>query len=218
MPRVAAVVDERILDVSTEEAAYWVGFLLADGCVYHPKEGRQKRMQIQLKDGEHLHKLKSWLGFGESVLRRSDGTGRFTFAASSNSLCGWLESYGVVPRKTGIERADPRLENNRHFWRGVVDGDGHIGVHTDKCRYREKRYEYRFPLLTLVGSSPLCESFSRFLGWGKTPRKIRGKKCFDIRAQGKKAVRAVKTMYSGSSIHLDRKGKKADEVVAQWPQ
>lgn len=201
----------------TEQDAYWIGFLLADGCVYQPPGNRQRWLTVNLK-GSDMHHLEKMAGFlGGRTYKQKNGSGYYRL--SSNDVCDWVESYGVVPRKTGKEEAHPELSNNRHFWRGVVDGDGCLRIRKSRQRYKTTMYEYDVPVLKMCGSERICTQFGDFLGWNTSKvKKDPRAKCFSIVKEGGKAVpRAVKYLYQGSVEHLDRKKEKAQEVLELWP-
>ena len=57
------IFDETVFDEITEESAYWMGFLMADGNIYLPKGKRNPRITLVLseKDKEHIVKFKFFL-------------------------------------------------------------------------------------------------------------------------------------------------------------
>ena len=62
--------------------------------------------------------------------------------------------YGFTPRKSWDGCiTDQRLLNSRHFWRGMIDGDGSIG-------YRKRD---GYPLLSLVGTKIMIDQFRYFI-------------------------------------------------------
>lgn len=52
----------------------------------------------------------------------------FGIAVCCSALVNRLIELGVTPNKTHTVVANPSVLNNRHFWRGVVDGDGSVGM------------------------------------------------------------------------------------------
>ena len=45
--------------IDTEEKAYWLGFLYADGCVIKTKTGSSLLLKLSVKDEEHLNLFKT---------------------------------------------------------------------------------------------------------------------------------------------------------------
>lgn len=122
----------RIID--SQEKAYILGFLMADGCVYKTdkkcKEPNRLCINISLKDRSVLEFIKKQL---KSDAKIKDYTPKNTYSNNSMSkinfdstqLCKDLSKYGIIPNKTGKESFPtiPKMYR-RHFIRGFFDGDG----------------------------------------------------------------------------------------------
>ena len=119
--------------IDTEEKAYFIGFLLADGCIYSPKnQSLSLNLEIGQKDRYILEKLKSELGMVDkkTCIRILKNTCFIRF--NSNKLCSDLEKSGITPRKTFTAKF-PNFDQIpkylfHHFLRGLFDGDGCISV------------------------------------------------------------------------------------------
>lgn len=185
---------------------YWLGFILADGCIYEPGGGRQDQLCVTSKDREHLEKLRKWVGTG-TINEHVEG-GRWLFRASSDGLCSWLRSFGVFPRKTGREVVDSRVKENVDFWRGVVDGDGWVVNRIKKQTYEtkdgERKCEFKSAVLGLCGSFEVCEAFRNFMGWD-APVKKGHDNCHRIVVEAKKAREGIRRLYEDAEVSLDRK-------------
>jgi hypothetical protein len=152
-------VQEDVFDSISEESSYWTGMLMADGNIYvSHKAGESPTITLSLKwsDWEHLEKLRHFLRSNNAISRRAN-CGTFpnaediaSFRVRSGRLAAALSRYGVVPRKSKREIVS-LLEWNRHFWRGMVDGDGWI---TDNNGY---------PIVGLTGSEGICEQFKQYV-------------------------------------------------------
>ncbi len=131
---VRLAVNEHAFDVLTPESAYWIGFLMADGCVSREHAGKSLRLSLRLsvKDREHLERFRAWLGSRHAIYEKDhlDPAGKprrsCCLQIASEPLCTALCRWGVQPRKTGRKAPAPELENDRDFWRGCVDGDGSV--------------------------------------------------------------------------------------------
>lgn len=140
--------NENVFDViDTEEKAYWLGFIVADGATcytttYYKNNLKPNRFYINLsiKDINHLEKLKSFLST-ESNIETYIPKGTYSkkemckLIVNSTTLCKGLWKYGIVPAKTGIEQF-PKIQQvpdtlMKHFIRGFFDGDGSIYKHSD---------------------------------------------------------------------------------------
>lgn len=108
--------------IDTEEKAYWLGFLYADGYV-----GKNNCIEVSLapKDKEHLEKLKKFVNTNTKV-KNEDNRSRLWFC--SKQMAEDLAKLGCVNNKSLILTFpnSKQVPDNllRHFLRGYVDGDG----------------------------------------------------------------------------------------------
>lgn len=130
-------VNEHFFDnIDTEEKAYWLGFLMADGCVYHGSDKNSYRLQINLaaSDIDCLERFNKALS-SDYTIRIVDVQNRKTnkvhtaaqLKINCTALCKKLIKHGVVPRKSLICQA-PNIASKLvpHYIRGYFDGDGCI--------------------------------------------------------------------------------------------
>ena len=201
---------EGVFDKLTPEAAYWIGFLMADGNVCKVV-GTSLRIQVGLKesDRDHLVKLARFVNTPNKISGLYYGCVKLAFA--SNRIAAKLASYGVVQRKTGIEEvADARLLFDRDFWRGVIDGDGSIYLQ------KRKGNGWRLVLALYGASEKLLEQFLAFA------RKIcpdiqstvrHGRDSLQLHINGRFAFKVLHVLYEDSRTSLDRKKRKADQIL-----
>lgn len=111
--------------IDSEEKAYWLGFIYADGSIH----SKMNRLQVALsnKDKAHLSKFASI--FESKLVEKKQISVCYIYG---RKICEDLKSKGVVPRKTFIDSVeiyncvpDDLLH---HFVRGYFDGDGTVGV------------------------------------------------------------------------------------------
>lgn len=166
--------NEKYFDsIDSQEKAYWLGFIVADGCVIWDEQGGNYSLSIGLQGGdiEHLRTLERDLeGTREMREPRVDprnGTVRLVWY--SKYMAQSLINLGVTPRKSANETV-PAFPTNlaRHFWRGVFDGDGCLAV---QIKATSKLPEYRF---SLAGSVAILEAFQTWAQAkvGMRPQKI----------------------------------------------
>lgn len=133
--------------IDTPNKAYWLGFIMADGCIGSTgRKSRNDRLIITLKyaDIKHLDKLAKELNYTHKhTIRELHDKRGFTSKScilriNSVTLCKDLMSHGVVPRKTGKERIPQTLNKNLYldFLRGFFDGDGCITKTHNRSYYR----------------------------------------------------------------------------------
>ena len=134
-------------NINTEEEAYWLGFILADGCNIG-----NKNLRVNIKDKGHLEKLSKLIYIDEKPISITDhGFGPiYYFSCTKKEIINNLNNYGVVPRKSKIAKF-PIIKEHlyRHFIRGLFDGDGSICYTMDK-NYR--RYQF-----SIVGTEQLMK-------------------------------------------------------------
>lgn len=109
--------------IDTEEKAYWLGFLAADGCV---TDNNRLVVNLHMKDKEHLEKLKLALESEHSIGRTSSRPHMVSLQIMSGQLISGLAQWGVHPRKTFTLKWPNFLSESLicHYLRGYIDGDG----------------------------------------------------------------------------------------------
>lgn len=131
MPHKKKINDDIFEKIDSEEKAYWLGFLYADGSISSGKRN-DIELSLQLSDKEHLQKFKDFIGF-EGKLIVDDFRCRVSF--KNKKMKQDLIKLGCTPRKSltltfPTEEQVPK-ELTPHFIRGYLDGDGCI-VCTEK--------------------------------------------------------------------------------------
>jgi hypothetical protein len=107
--------------IGTEETAYWLGFLYADGSVWG---SRYVALWLKEKDAGHVERFRRFLGSGHPIRfdlkRKAAG-----ITVASKRLSDALVEQGCTPRKS-LKLSFPVLlpELESHFIRGYFDGDG----------------------------------------------------------------------------------------------
>lgn len=195
--------------IDNEEKAYWLGFLMADGCV---DNGRDKRIRLQIIDKEHIEKLKDSMNSNSPIgtvnpnlQKRANfkyKTNAYYIDIYSRDNVESLIKLGVVPKKTGKEQ-EPNIYSalKRHFWRGVIDGDGTIRFLTGRnC----------FCSLILFANLKFANQFKDFCSdyLGEDAGSVYNYKCDTIpryQISGYKALLILQHLYEDSTVYLDRK-------------
>lgn len=115
--------------INTEEKAYWLGMLAADGNV------GDKRSSITLSlsemDSHHVQKFAAAVASEHTVgLHRITGSSKYRCDCTfiSHQMKASLAKHGVVPRKTYTLQWCHSVpdELKRHYVRGFFDGDGSV--------------------------------------------------------------------------------------------
>lgn len=198
----------------TSEVLYWVGLLMADGNV----SKNAVSLCLKASDIQHVNAFRIFLQ-SDAPLRARKTTCRgkefssVTLQVFSKCLVASLARYGVVPRKSLIAKASGGVELQRAFWRGLIDGDGSLGI------YKQSDCDYFSPKIYLCGTNALMTQFADYiytnLHFRQTICHIRSICC--VRCSGKKAVRLVEHFYGQGEISLERKQIIANEIMARFP-
>ncbi len=221
-PRVHSL-DECAFDELTPEARYWVGFLLADGCIREGGTRKPETLSVALKgaDAEHLERLRSFIKSAAPVARmtRTSGSKKTPdrkyptarLSVCSQKLCARLVELGVVPRKSSREEAIPPLKNCADFWRGVVDGDGTVML--TKSRQGPR------PTVALGSSQRLVTQFRDFArglsGTSANGRHIKNG-YWTIMLNWWPAWHVAKTLYENACVALPRKAEGARQIMQHF--
>ena len=194
--------------IETEEDAYWLGFITADG--YVNEKNNWLSMGIGKKDLDHLKKFLKYLDFSEEesqkVINQHCGGAYtrdnivYTAVICGRPLIKNLKQYNLFQGKSGKEVPyickTPELEIA--YIRGLVDGDGYI-----------RSTEYG---MGLVGSKEIVAYVRNFLGeklqWNNFEDKyIHPHGIIYKFAVGGKNITSdiLHILYDNSTIHLARK-------------
>ncbi len=130
--------------IDTEEKAYWLGFLYADGYISNPgRNNNIKRvgLSITADDIKHLEKFKEAVSSNVPIHEYTVsggykiGTKYCRIIISDNKMAEDLISHGCLIKKTNIIKPPCGIPEflEKHFIRGFMDGNGSICKST--CRY-----------------------------------------------------------------------------------
>lgn len=202
-------VNETVFDkIDTEEKAYWLGFMFADGFVL--STDNTIGLDLAEKDFHHLEKYKLFLNFTGN-LRISNtnfpNSKRVRLEFSSKHMKQTLIQLGCTPKKSlTLIFPDASIFSDitliRHFIRGYVDGDG--------CLTFQNK-EHTIPSLDILGTEQFLTELSKYIPIKCKVSKCYNKKLFHINFTRKRAYEFAKYIYNNSIIYLDRKKNKYEE-------
>lgn len=117
--------------IDTEEKAYWLGFLYADGSVSHYKSSKRIELGLKELDYEHLQKFTRFLNYRGKIHYRP-GTKSYRVHFGCQKMHDDLIRLGCVEKKSLILTfPDSHIVPSRllpHFIRGYFEGDGCIEI------------------------------------------------------------------------------------------
>ena len=202
---------ENIFEViDTEEKAYWLGFLYADGYVSY----RSNVISLALaeEDLTHLKKFRSFLKLDEKPLSKKTKKVKdkkyisYEFSICNENIKSDLCKLGCFPRKTfdikfPLDDIVPQ-SLKRHFVRGYIDGDGCITTSISS-----------YITLDIVGTNDFLDGYQK---WTKLRyNKLHGLKNTTVKHSmysGFAAIQILDKIYNDANIFLDRKHDKYLEL------
>jgi len=186
--------------IDTEEKAYWLGFITADGHI----SDRELRIQLSIKDKNHLEKFLTAI---ESTHPIYDYETSSLVAIKSREIAKDLHRYGLTSTKTYSVKPHLLPKNlSRHYWRGIFDGDGHIAYHNNSNRKNYSGFH-----CILCGTKDICAGFKNFLNKNGIETNsailpIRDTAAYKFATSGNQIVKSIHSLlYDYSNVSLDRK-------------
>lgn len=195
-------------EILTEEDAYWLGFITADG--YINETNGWLNIGLGEIDLEHLKKFLRYMKFTEEeipqVIKQRTGGAytrdniTYTITICGRKLINNLKQYGLFQGKSGKEvpYKCSTIELEKAYIRGLLDGDGYI-----------RSTEYG---VGLVGSQEILQYVRDFLGQQLNWKDYKNKyihehgTIYKFAVGGKNISKDILTLlYENSSIYLDRK-------------
>lgn len=215
---------ENIFDsIDTEEKAYWLGFIFADG--YVSTNSYKFELSLSATDSEHLTKFNEFMGhcrnnvkFGE-VHQNDKIFKRCRWSVCNKHLWNTLCSYGCVPKKSLILRfpdinifKSPDLV--KHFIRGYWDGDGCIS-------YANKAHSIMN--IAVLGTEDFLSElklqlplkFDYALGYNDKSKNLITRV---LSVSGKNGLELLYYLYENSTIYLTRKFDKYKEYCRLYKE
>ena len=204
--------NEHIFDIiDTEEKAYWLGFIFADGYISSCKENKKPNYQFEISlkadDVSHLKKFNTFMQHIYNNVKISTvkcgnvECKRCRWSVRNKHLWETLNSYGCTPNKSLTLQfpkeeffVDKKLIVD--FIRGYWDGDGCI-------TYLNK--EHTQMSISALGTESFIKKLNDYF-----PNKItifheKNKSTWTIAAQHRTAFKTIYYLYENSTIYLDRK-------------
>lgn len=207
--------DETIFDsIDTEEKAYWLGFIFADGYISSLTDNSKHNYNFELSlkgsDINHLNKFNTFM----KHIKNNVSLGKVSCNGKICERCRWgirnkhlwttLNSYGCVPNKSLILKfPDKSIFKSEdliiHFIRGYFDGDGCLS-------YADKKHSR--VAFSLLGTEHFLSGCNKYFGNIYSLRKEVRKNLYVLSASGNKNSKAfdfVNSLYKDAHIYLDRK-------------
>jgi DNA invertase Pin-like site-specific DNA recombinase len=209
--------------IDTEEKAYWLGFIAADGSI----GGNELVVRLVPEDRDHLLEFRKALSSTHPVrdyTNYSELHGRFRshsqFSIRSLHLTTALHEWGVVAKKTATIQWPHGLDENllRHYLRGYIDGNGGFYVSTPKGA----RYKRWSPIIyfSVRSNRRFLEGCQQYLiekcnlSQVKIVKPGSGKGVHVLAYSGRTQVtRVARWLYADATVYLPRKYQKIAHLL-----
>ena len=192
--------------ISTEEQAYWLGFLFADGYV---SKSTAFELSLSLKDIYHLKKFKKFLDY-KGKIHIDNKIGRCRIMFNDSQIVNSLKELGCINRKSLVLTFPEKLATSlySHFIRGYFDGDGYINGTSKPI------------LVSLIGTYSFLEAIHNILNIPTHSIKHRNSKhselVFTNNLCGETARNFCNYIYNNATIFLERKYNRFIEHVEKY--
>lgn len=206
MGKIIYKLDENYFEkIDSEEKAYWLGFIYADGC----NTRNQLVITLNKKDRELLVKFKKCLKSNLRITNTSTNLNGKTFYQSTirisrKKICNDLTNHGAIPAKSLVLTFPEWLDQKyiRHFIRGYFDGDGSLIKNNLK---NKKHHAWHFHLM---GTENFCRFVQTFFENNFRVHVIvsKDRKLTTVRLSKRSSVKSILDyLYGDASIYLKRK-------------
>lgn len=207
--------------IDTEDKAYWLGFIYADGCI----DSRHKKYVFELcvkeSDIEHIRNFNTFMQHEKenikygSYIRDGKEYRRCRWVVSNKHLWETLNNYGCTPNKSlTLKFPDRSIFKNdsliRHFIRGYFDGDGSLGCYGKRLQ----------PNCSVVGTLDMLQNIANEIDneCSLYHHKSHSDETFTLQAHSQKAINFINYLYKDSSIYLKRKYDKNLYMCRLWEE
>ena len=196
--------------IDTPDKAYWLGFIAGDGCI----SNGALVIGLAAKDVDHLRTLAEDVQSTYPVYMGAATVNGKTYPNATLRLSSWrlveaLARHGIEPRKSAtLEPWDGPADLIPHYWRGLVDADGHIA--------RGPGWQ-----IDLVGTEAVVTAFG---AWAKSVEPSIGaqahphKTIWKFAIGGRILARTVaRALYEDAATALPRKAERAAVLIGRVP-
>lgn len=199
-----------------ENESYIFGLLMTDGCLELRERNRGKiSLEISYNDRDIIDKLIKIVP--KSII--TERTRQTNFKEEYHSIT--FNNFDLSFRTFLIENGFPTADKTNNatipindyseidFWRGVIDGDGSLGITKDNR-----------PFISLTTKSEqlknfYCDFLYRRFDITKNVKRNKRDNIYNILVFGRKAIEIAKLLYtsSKSELYINRKYQKAMEML-----
>lgn len=216
--------NQHIFDlIDSEEKAYWLGFIYADGYISASSLDKDKEidykfeLNLSSKDITHLEKFNKFMEHTDyninisDVILNENTYERARWSIGNKHMWNVLNNYGCTPRKSNtLTFPDVTIFNKKSlvfdFIRGYIDGDGSISYNN---------IEHTKMSVNILGTSEFLMGIQHHLGTNNAlsyNNKTQSEITKVLSFVGSSAYNQLNKLYKNATIYLDRKYKRYLEI------
>ena len=185
--------------------SYLYGLFGTDGNVRRTEDNHIYDLTLELIDEDIIDKINGVLPNCSKTERERDTNFKknyhsYILHCHNQDFIQWCEN-NCFPIRNKTERLSLPIEYSEpDFWRGVIDGDGSIGL---------KNVEQQ-PFLSLATKSELlkegfCDYIHKLTGFRPNVNRNKRDNIFNITLHGEKALLVLSDIYKDAEIYINRK-------------
>ena len=205
--------------IDSEEKAYWLGFMFADGYIvdYSNRYGEDKfGITLHNDDIETLEKFRESIKSTNPITDvSSNGRSLRRIIMSSQETVDDLISHGCVKQKSLILKPPINIPSNliHHFIRGFFDGDGSIFWNKSEFE-RHETWNTPSYSISITSTKEMIEWIIDQVGFGNIKKEERRENTWYYKQDGNKKVKAFcEYIYKDATIFMERKYKLYQDLV-----
>lgn len=210
--------------VNTPEAAYILGFYIADGCL----NGNKFVITLNEKDKEILEKIRDYMSPITKLIYKKETINKqgivshpmYSFAFACKEIVSCLEDLGLGKNKTYLSKSIKNVVPRELMWdfiRGYWDGDGCISSSNVIKNVKETSYNYINIGFTIISKDPdiLNEMNEFFIEEGiNTHVYPDNKGNYLVGTHSKSEVEKIyNKLYTSSNLFMERKRTRFNEIM-----
>lgn len=195
----------------SEEMAYVLGFIAADGNICH--SGRAHVLHVACDDKDIIEKIKKVLDFQGPIHQKIRNNNKISYSLRICDLVIFrdLQNLNVTERKS-LTFNPPTIPKRliRHFVRGYFDGDGSVSLRNSKYPSQLVVDFYTASKKMATFLHRIIKDVLRDIYQGKIQATTTNQKTkyYAIRVGHKAAIKLFTYMYKNADMYLERKYNK----------
>lgn len=208
--------DDHLFDkIDSEEKAYWLGFMYADGGLNSGERNNGMEIALKLMDTEHLFKAKTFFNSKREVRIQYKGTCRCRLTLYSKYFKERLIKLGCISQKSLILKFPTEDQVPKQFIipfiRGYFDGDGVLSYNISNKRNKDKILIV--PNTGMLGTEDFLKGVFKYLPELKNTTLFQANRngdsrCLQVSWAKEDSIYVMNTLYKDATIYLNRKYKR----------